>query len=93
MTKAAHAGFGGDPQVPELQRMAVLQHHGTATRLLDVTTDPMIALWFAWRERRRQEMVFWLAGLALYALFLSWHVAQVFQHITPADRAPATWLQ
>jgi len=27
--------------------LAILQHHGTATRLLDVTTDPMIALRFA----------------------------------------------
>src|SRR5207248_3701473 len=53
----------------------------------------LIALWFAWRERRRQEMLFWLVGLVLYALFLSWHVAQVFRHITPADRVPATWLQ
>ena len=47
LARAAHRGFGGDPAVPELQRLAVLQHHGTATRLVDATTDPMIALWFA----------------------------------------------
>lgn len=47
LTRAARGGFGGDAGVSELERLAVLQHHGTATRLLDVTTDPMIAMWFA----------------------------------------------
>ncbi len=27
--------------------LASLQHHGVPTRLIDVTTDPMTALWFA----------------------------------------------
>jgi hypothetical protein len=27
--------------------LAVLQHHGAATRLLDVSSDPMVAMWFA----------------------------------------------
>ncbi|GEM_PF-1692193 len=33
--------------MPDLQLLAMLQHHGAPTRLIDVTTDPMTALWFA----------------------------------------------
>lgn len=47
LDQAGRRDLGGGRDVPELQRLAVLQHHGTATRLLDVTTDPIIALWFA----------------------------------------------
>ena len=47
LARAARRDLPGGHTVSELQRLAVLQHHGTATRLLDVTTDPMIALWFA----------------------------------------------
>jgi hypothetical protein len=47
LAQALRRGVGGTPGDPELQRLAVLQHHGTATRFIDVTTDPMIALWFA----------------------------------------------
>ena len=52
--QALHRGIGGGPETPELQRFAILQHHGTATRLLDVTTDPMIALWFACEDEERK---------------------------------------
>src|SRR5713101_2517506 len=34
LARAERSGFGGPPGTPELQRLAVLQHHGTATRLL-----------------------------------------------------------
>jgi hypothetical protein len=36
------AGLLGDQQI-----LAMLQHHGVPTGLLDATTDPMTALWFA----------------------------------------------
>ena len=32
--------------------LAVLQHHGVPTRLIDVTANPMTALWFATEEHR-----------------------------------------
>ncbi|MBS1836080.1 MAG: FRG domain-containing protein [Actinobacteria bacterium] len=52
IASASARRMGGDATTPDLQRLAVLQHHGTATRLLDVTTDPMIALWFACEDRQ-----------------------------------------
>lgn len=40
-------GFEGGTYLSDLQMLASLQHHGVPTRLIDVTTDPMTALWFA----------------------------------------------
>src|SRR6266511_2725554 len=40
LARATNRGIGGGPGTSELERLAVLQHHGTATRFLDVTTDP-----------------------------------------------------
>lgn len=34
-----------DTRLPDLALLAHLQHHGAATPLLDVSTDPLIALW------------------------------------------------
>ena len=36
--------------LPDLQRLAVLQHQGAATGLLDFTEYPLVALWFACAE-------------------------------------------
>lgn len=40
----------------DLQLLADLQHFGTSTRLLDVTSNPMTALWFAAQQLSDQEL-------------------------------------
>ncbi|PWC06422.1 FRG domain-containing protein [Mycetocola zhujimingii] len=40
-------GYGPGGWASDLQLLADLQHYGTATRLLDVSSNPMTALWFA----------------------------------------------
>ena len=45
------------------------------------------------RQRQRKEIIAWAAGFTLYALFLAYHAMEVGRHITPADRAPASWIQ
>lgn len=43
-------GYGVGGWSTDLQLLADLQHYGTSTRLIDVTSDPMTALWFACQE-------------------------------------------
>jgi hypothetical protein len=40
---------------PALELLAHLQHYGAPTRLLDVSMNPLIALWFAVQERAEDE--------------------------------------
>lgn len=46
---ARNWGIGdiGGVEMDDLQLLAVMQHHGVPTRLMDFTSNPMTALWFA----------------------------------------------
>lgn len=50
-------GLGRDlgASATDLHMLATLQHHGVPTRLLDVTSNPMTALWFAIEEHKPDE--------------------------------------
>lgn len=54
LQEARRWGLGRDlgPSATDLHMLAVLQHHGVVTRLIDVTSNPMTALWFAVEEHR-----------------------------------------
>jgi hypothetical protein len=43
-------GYLSGRRLSDLELLSVLQHNGAATRLIDFTEDPFIALWFATRE-------------------------------------------
>jgi hypothetical protein len=45
-------GFGPGGWMTDLHLLADLQHYGTSTRLIDVTSNPMTALWFACQDPR-----------------------------------------
>lgn len=42
-------------EMTDLELLAVLQHQGAATRLLDVSFNAMISLWFATEDRTQEE--------------------------------------
>ena len=53
----------------------------------------LIALFLAWRQRRRKEIAGWLLGLGLYGVYMAVHVLSVRERILPDDRVPASWIQ
>lgn len=57
LEEARRWGLGRDlgPSATDMHMLAALQHHGVPTRLIDVTSNPMTALWFAVEEHRPDE--------------------------------------
>lgn len=57
LAEARRWGLGRDlgPSATDMHMLAVLQHHGVPTRLIDVTSNPMTALWFAVEEHKPDE--------------------------------------
>jgi hypothetical protein len=53
---------------------------------------PVIMVALAMWHRRKGEAIAWLAGLAVFGVFLGYHAWMVNSHVTPADRAGPGWL-
>ena len=63
LPRMAVPATGGLPST-DLQRLALLQHLGAATGLIDFTEDPLVALWFACREAARSDGKIFVVDLA-----------------------------
>ncbi|MBB4910549.1 FRG domain-containing protein [Actinophytocola algeriensis] len=90
LNEARRWGLGRDlgPSATDMHMLAVLQHHGVPTRLIDVTSNPMTALWFATEEHKpdRNGTVRASGGI-LFAIDVTkteWY--ETFQH-----GKPTTW--
>lgn len=55
ITLAKSAGIDLCQHLSDLEVLARLRHHGAATRLIDVSADPLISLWFACSEAPKQD--------------------------------------
>ncbi|EOZ9839523.1 FRG domain-containing protein [Salmonella enterica] len=53
ISEARHQGYGfeGGRKLSDFELLAKLQHHGAATRLIDVSRNMLVALWFACTSR------------------------------------------
>lgn len=57
-----HSQYG---YASDLQMLALMQHHGIPTRLIDVTHNPLTALWFACSDEDRNNEPGVLIGIAV----------------------------
>ncbi len=81
-------GHGLYGHVDDLQLLADLQHYGIATRLIDVTSNPMTALWFACQSPKTPKVA--ASGLLLALNIADW---QTLETLPPSGgpEFPPTW--
>jgi hypothetical protein len=76
LRRARTWGLGVTPSGPvdDLQLLADLQHYGVPTRLIDFTSNPMTALWFACQTPSDQKVA--RSGLLLALDVSKWRVVE-----------------
>jgi hypothetical protein len=62
--RKSHLHLSDPPRTDELEWMALMQHHGSPTRLLDLTWSPYVAAFFA-LERATEDVAVWAFNLPL----------------------------
>lgn len=82
-------GVGESGNTDDLQLLADLQHYGVPTRLIDFTSNPMTALWFACQAAPERDE----AGrrLAKTGVLLALNVTKWARHNSVGDPYKTTW--
>ena len=71
--RAAHNHYAVTPALNQIvDWMALMQHHGAPTRMLDWTRSPYVALYFAMREGSAHKAALWMTDLT-WLRQRSWH--------------------
>lgn len=100
---ARHQGYGfeGGRKLSDFELLAKLQHHGAATRLLDVSRNLLVALWFACHSRPENTgMLFGISAGTILGLEGSYGYEnddynKIFPHTSPrhevSNTFPTVW--
>jgi hypothetical protein len=70
------------PDISDLELMVLAQHHGLKTRLLDWTTNPLVALWFACQSGSTEKTDGWMYSLYTHGVLTSEEI-----NVSPFDIA------
>jgi len=86
--KSAHHYVSDLPrETPEIEWLALMQHHGAPTRLLDWTRSPYVALFFALRgaHSSRDNSAVWVLNIK----YCTWVACEAFRKALRLKRSPS----